>query len=149
AVAEGPAGGNASRAQGMVYVPFAQWPGHPLSIVARLRTPPAARAVEAAIPAAAASVLPDEPVENVRTLAEGARATARPFWLIAMALTGLALFAVLVAAVGVYGVVAYGAARRTREIGIRVTLGATRRDIETLIGGQAARLAALGAALGL
>ena len=59
------------------------------------------------------------------------------------------LLQLLLEGVGVYGVVAYGAARRTREIGIRVTLGATRRDIETLVGGQAARLAALGAALGL
>jgi len=88
-------------------------------------------------------------VERVQTLAAGARATARPYRLIAVSLSALSGFAVLVAAIGVYGVVAYGAARRTREIGIRVTLGATRRDIVALVGSQAVALAATGATLGL
>jgi predicted lysophospholipase L1 biosynthesis ABC-type transport system permease subunit len=148
-VADEPSRAAAQTRQSAVYVPLAQWPGRPLSIVARVRSPADARGVVAAIPGAAASALPDEPVENVRTLAEGARAEARPFWLITLTLVSLAAFAVLVAAIGVYGVVAYGAARRTREIGIRVTLGATRRDVLALFGGQAARLAAAGVALGL
>jgi predicted permease len=141
--------GTGTRVQSMAYVPFAQWPGRPLSILARARTPDAASTVAAAIPGALAAALPEEPVERVQTLAAGARATARPYWLIAVSLSALSGFAVLVAAIGVYGVVAYGAARRTREIGIRMTLGATRRDIVALVGSQAVALAATGATIGL
>jgi putative ABC transport system permease protein len=69
--------------------------------------------------------------------------------LITQTLAALAAFAVGLAALGVYGVVAYAAATRTREIGVRVALGASPRDVLRLFGGQGARLAALGAALGL
>ncbi|AHG87824.1 permease [Gemmatirosa kalamazoonensis] len=148
-VADEPRTGTSTRVQNLAYVPFAQWPGRPLSVLARARTPADVRALVAAIPGAVAAALPEEPVERVQTLAAGARATARPFWLIAVTLTALSAFAVLVTAVGVYGVIAYGVARRTREIGIRLTLGATRRDILALVGGRAVRLAAAGAALGL
>jgi len=125
------------------------WPGRPLSILARVREPGAVASVAAAIPGAVAAVLPDEPAEHVQTLAASARDGARPVRLAATALAALSAFAVLVAAIGVYGVVAYGAARRAREIGIRLTLGATRGDIVALFGAESVRLAAAGAALGL
>jgi ABC-type antimicrobial peptide transport system permease subunit len=56
---------------------------------------------------------------------------------------------VLLAIIGVYGVVSYFVAQRTKEIGVRVTLGATRADILWLVLGNALRLAAAGIALGL
>jgi putative ABC transport system permease protein len=62
----------------------------------------------------------------------------------AMGLLGLAL-----AVVGVYGVVSYGASQRTREIGIRVALGATRRNVLGLVLRQAVLSVALGVVLGL
>jgi ABC-type antimicrobial peptide transport system permease subunit len=64
-------------------------------------------------------------------------------------LSSFAGSAVLVSALGLYGVLAYMVNQRTREIGIRVALGARRRDLLRLVIGQGMRLALLGIALGL
>jgi ABC-type antimicrobial peptide transport system permease subunit len=62
----------------------------------------------------------------------------------AMGVMGLAL-----SIVGLYGLVAYGAARRTKEIGIRIAIGATRGDVARIVMGQGTLLAAAGLAVGL
>jgi putative ABC transport system permease protein len=59
------------------------------------------------------------------------------------------LIGMLIAAVGVYGVTAYAVARRTREIGIRIAMGAERADVVTMVLRQGLRLVAIGAAIGL
>jgi putative ABC transport system permease protein len=56
---------------------------------------------------------------------------------------------VLLATIGVYAVLSYGVAQRTREIGVRVALGAQRRDVVRMIVGDGARLALLGVTIGL
>ncbi len=68
----------------------------------------------------------------------------------AMAILGaFAASALLLALIGVYGVIAYGVSQRTHEIGLRMALGAEPRRVFSMVLGQAARLAALGVAIGL
>src|SRR6185295_15860311 len=57
--------------------------------------------------------------------------------------------ALLLAAIGLYGIVAYGVAQRTRELGIRIAVGATERSILALVLGQAAKLVVVGVGVGL
>jgi putative ABC transport system permease protein len=64
-------------------------------------------------------------------------------------LSGFAAVSLLLAAIGLYGIVAYGVAQRTRELGIRIAVGATRNAILKLILGHAARLVVTGVAVGL
>ncbi len=89
------------------------------------------------------------PVSRVETLQQALRKYLSERRLF-VKLTGLlALLAVTLAAVGLYGVVAFGVAARTREFGVRVAVGAEKRDVLWLVLRQALRIAALGAALGL
>jgi len=64
-------------------------------------------------------------------------------------MSGFAATALLLAAIGLYGVVAYGVAQRTREIGVRIAIGATSRSIATLVLGQAAAFVGAGVGCGL
>ena len=64
-------------------------------------------------------------------------------------LTGFALLALVLAAVGIYGLMAFAVVQRTREIGIRLAIGATQRDVLALVVGQGARLGIAGVVIGL
>jgi putative ABC transport system permease protein len=85
-------------------------------------------------------------IENVRDAID--ESMAEPRFLMRILAT-FALLGILLAAVGLFGVVAYDVGQRTPEIGVRMTLGATRGDIARLVVGNGLRLALIGIALGL
>jgi predicted permease len=92
---------------------------------------------------------PNLPVNNMRTLEEQVTNSMLNDRLVTGLSVSLALLAALLAALGLYGVLAYVFTRRTREIGIRIALGGERADILGLVVGQGVRLTVAGGAIGL
>jgi putative ABC transport system permease protein len=89
------------------------------------------------------------PVQDVRTLREHFDASAYPFRLLGIVTSACGFMALFLATVGVYGLVSYAAAQRTREIGIRMALGAVPRDVLTMVMGHGIVLVGCGISLGL
>jgi len=136
-----------------IYLPYAQFPagtGTPqrtLRIVLRSESDPVQ--LTGALRAAVAELEPDLPVTEIQTMEEALGAWAAERRLTMMLVAGFALFALALGAVGVYGVMAHLVMQRTREIGIRIALGALPREILGLVLSQGAWLAGLGIAVGL
>ena len=130
-----------------VHVPYAQDPWPFMALVARTRTSAAGAAP--ALIGAVGSIDRDvplyavRPMEQVLTNSVGAR-RLRTLLLSLFAFTALAL-----ACLGIYGVTAYSVTQRTHEIGIRMTLGAQKRDVLKMVVGQGLKLAVVGVAVGL
>jgi ABC-type antimicrobial peptide transport system permease subunit len=86
---------------------------------------------------------------NVTTMERVVEAATSPQSATAQMLLASAIIALILAAVGTYGVMSYVVARRTHEMGLRVALGAVRSDVIGLVVGGAARLAVVGVAIGV
>jgi putative ABC transport system permease protein len=131
-----------------VYVPIAQNPWW----IATLVVQPAAGEAEAltsGVREALTRVDRDRPATRIRTLAAIAdEATARPRFR-AVLIGTFAILALVLAMVGVFGVLAYSVQQRTREFGVRIALGAGTTNVLGLVLGNAARVIGLGVAIGL
>jgi putative ABC transport system permease protein len=133
-----------------IFLPYCQadqlLPVFQMSVVLRTAGDPHQQA--AALRSALAEIDPNEPLVKARTMEDNMAATvAQPrfrTWLIGI-FAGLAL---LLAAVGIYGVMSYSVTQRTSEIGIRVTLGAQPVDVFRIVVGEGLRFALIGVALG-
>jgi putative ABC transport system permease protein len=136
-----------------IYLPHAQFPagtGTPLRTMrVVLRTEGNPGALAAPLRAALAELDPDIPLTNLQTMEEALGAWAAERRLTMLVVAGFALLALALGAVGVYGVMAHLVTQRTREIGIRIALGAVPREILRLVLSQGVGLAVVGIAVGL
>jgi putative ABC transport system permease protein len=136
--------GKASLAQ--AYMPQTQQPN--TTLVLLLRTSAAPRSLERPLRQAVASLDPSQPVFDFKTMQERVEETWATPRLMTFLLVAFAALALTLAVVGLYGVMAYNALRRTREIGVRLALGARRRQIMAMMLHQGMRLLAIGLVLG-
>ena len=113
------------------------------------RTVGAPEALAGALAGVVRAVDPDQPVYDVRTLEDVLDRSLAPRWLQTLLVGVFAVLATALASIGVYGVMAYAVGQRAREFGMRLALGARRRDIVRLVLRRGARLFAGGALLGL
>lgn len=144
--AEPPRG--ASRRSGpFVYLPFAQVPGRPVEVLAR--TPAATLAVANELQHIVSALDPDQPVTDVRDAATDQR---RQYWhigFLSRCFAAFAAFALLLAVIGLYGVVSHGVEQRTREFGVRAALGAAPGQLARGVLGATVSLAAAATIVGL
>ena len=133
--------------QPAVYLPHSQLSVGLLTFVVRTGVPPLSLAT--AVGGAVRSIDPQLALADVRPMADVVDTTlARPRTL-SVLLTAFALMALMLAGVGVYGVMSYSVSQRTREIGVRMALGATAESVFRMVLGHALRLVCLGVAIGV
>lgn len=130
-----------------VYVPLTQRCGTRFGFLVRTAQSPSLLAQ--AIPAAVAAVDPQQPVQRIAVMHDLATRTIAPQRLSATLLSLFAGFALALSALGVYGVIAFSVAQRTRELAIRMTFGAARADLFKNVLWRGAGLVALGLGLGV
>jgi putative ABC transport system permease protein len=131
----------------MIYWPYPQFPGIFNSLVIRTAGEPLS--IVSAVKSQIWSLDREQPLSSIQTMEEviGSSVAPRRFNMLLLGI--FAALALLLAAVGIYGVISYSVTRRTREIGIRLALGAQRRDVVRLIVKQGMTLALAGVGIGL
>jgi putative ABC transport system permease protein len=139
--------GLAAEPEATTYFWFPQVPLRELAIVARTTGAPGD--MTAAVTAQVAALDPNQPVSDVRLLGELVAADLAQPRFIMLLLAGFAAVALLLAAIGLYGAVSFATTQRTREIGIRMALGANRHDILRLVLRGGLLLAGIGSVLGI
>jgi putative ABC transport system permease protein len=139
--------GLANPARLEVYVPFRQSASSDMTLIVKSGTEPAA--LTASIRNVIASIDKEQPISAIATMQQLVKnsVTGRRITLILLGVFGA--LALVLGAIGIYGVLAYSVAQRTHEIGIRMALGARRGDVLRMILAQGAKIACAGVVIGI
>jgi len=137
----------AEEPRAFIWTPLAQSYSPNISLM--VRTNGDAEAAIAPVRNEARALDPTLPLFDVKTMTEHMKLSLFPARVAASVLAGFGFVALTLAIIGIYGVTSYSVSQRTREIGIRLALGATSKDVLKLILRNGVKLAAVGVSLGL
>ena len=129
------------------YVPFDQATSDRMTLSVRSNATPASAI--ATIRTVVRAVDPDLPVQGLQTVRQQRAETYWPYKVYSMTIGIFAVFALLLAAIGLYGVIAYNTSMRTREIGVRIALGAEAKHVQAMIVKEGGRLVIAGMLIGV
>lgn len=130
-----------------IYVPHSQYPVLSMGLVMRISGDP--REIASQVRAQLQAVDKEQPVFDVKSMDEIITEQVSGVRVGAVSMFVLGLLALLLSAIGIYGVIAFSVEQRTHEIGIRMAVGAKARDVLLMVLGKTARLAAIGLSIGL
>ena len=134
---------------GMFYQPYQQTPNLDFGATYEVRTSLRPESIASSLRAAVQSIDPDLPLQDIRTQQEQIDASMQQERIMAALTASFGVLALVLACVGVYGMMAYSVAQRTNEIGIRMALGSLPRQVRTMVLTEAGWVSFAGIAFGI